>query len=71
MPAGIGPSLSRQIAFLKPLRRMENFGNTQVFRLMAYGLPTWRAIGGTEMDHSLMREFCSEPSTFIDNVLVD
>ena len=79
-------SPSRQIAFLKLLRRIETSGNTQVLiathspLLMAY--PTAQLlrlsnhgldpIGVTETDHyRLMREFCADPATFIDSVLAD
>ena len=79
-------SPSRQIAFLKLLRRIEKSGNTQVLMathsplLMAY--PTaqllrlshhgFEPIEVTATDHyRLMREFCAEPSTFFDSVLAD
>jgi predicted ATPase len=79
-------SPSRQIAFLKLLRRMESSGNIQVLMathspmLMAY--PTAQLlrlshhgldpIAMMETDHyRLMREFCADPSAFIDNVLAD
>jgi predicted ATPase len=79
-------SPSRQIAFLKLLRRIEKSGNTQVLMarhsplLMAY--PTAQLlrlshhghepIEVTATDHyRLMREFCADPSTFIDSVLAD
>ena len=79
-------SPSRQIAFLKLLRRIESAGNTQVLiathspLLMAF--PTAQLprlsnhgldpIGVTETDHyRLMRDFCIDPATFIDSVLAD
>ncbi|MGB8631154.1 MAG: ATP-binding protein, partial [Xanthobacteraceae bacterium] len=79
-------AVDRSITFLKLLRRIENSGNTQVVMathlplLMAY--PTaqllrlshhgFESIGVTETDHyRLMREFCTDPSTFIDSVLAD
>jgi predicted ATPase len=79
-------SPSRQIAFLKLLRRMEKSGICQVImathspmlmaypaarllRLSKYGLDP---IAIEEMDHyRLMREFCTDPETFIEGVLAD
>jgi len=79
-------SPSRQIAFLKLLRRIESAGNTQVLiarispLLMAF--PSAQLlrlsnhgldpIGVTETDHyRLMRDFCINPAKFIDSVLAD
>jgi predicted ATPase len=79
-------SPSRQIEFLKLLRRMDQSGICQVIMathspmLMAY--PTAKLlrlskyglepIRVSETDHyRLMREFCADPETFIDTVLSD
>jgi len=79
-------SPSRQVAFLKLLRRMENIGYIQVLMathspmLMAYSRAQLLRlsnhgldpIGVRETDHyRLMQEFCADPATFIDNVLAD
>jgi predicted ATPase len=79
-------SPSRQIEFLKLLRRMEASGICQVImathspmlmaypaarllRLSKYGLDR---ITVDETDHyRLMREFCTDPETFIETVLSD
>lgn len=79
-------SPSRQIEFLKLLRRMEASGISQVImatyspilmaypearllRLSKYGLDP---ITVDATDHyRLMREFCSDPETFIETVLSD
>jgi predicted ATPase len=79
-------SPSRQIEFLKLLRRMEKSGICQVImathspmlmaypaarllRLSKYGL---EAIAVEETDHfRLMREFCVDPNSFIENVLTE
>ncbi|HXW49742.1 MAG TPA: AAA family ATPase [Xanthobacteraceae bacterium] len=75
-------SPSRQIAFLKLLRRMENTGHIQV--LMAPHSPMLMAhpaaqllqlshdgfdpVSVAETDHyRLIQEFCADPSAFIDN----
>ena len=79
-------SPSRQIEFLKLLRRMDQSGICQVIMathapmLMAY--PAARLlrlskyglepITVSQTDHyRLMREFCADPETFIDTVLSD
>jgi len=79
-------SPSRQIEFLKLLRRMEKSGICQVIMathspmLMAY--PAARllrlskygldSVTVEETDHyRLMREFCADPETFIETVLAD
>src|ERR1700726_4973943 len=79
-------SPSRQIEFLKLLRRMDKSGICQVIMathspmLMAY--PAARLlrlskyglepVRVSETDHyRLMREFCADPATFIDTVLSD
>jgi len=79
-------SPSRQIEFLKLLRRMDKSGICQVIMathspmLMAY--PAARLlrlskygldpIAVDETDHyRLMREFCADPQTFIESVLAD
>ena len=79
-------SPSRQVAFLKLLRRMKNTGYIQVLMathspmLMAYSRAQLLRlsnhgldpIGVRETDHyRLMQEFCADPATFIDNVLAD
>jgi predicted ATPase len=79
-------SPSRQIEFLKLLRRMEQSGicqvimathspllmaypGAQLLRLSKYGLDP---ITVEETDHyRLMREFCADPGSFIETVLVD
>lgn len=79
-------SPSRQIEFLKLLRRMEAsricqvvmathspmlmaYPGARLLRLSKYGLDP---IAIEETDHyRLMREFCADPETFIDNVLAD
>jgi predicted ATPase len=78
-------SPSRQIAFLKLLRRMESSGICQV--VMATHSPLLMAYPGAQLlrlsssgleptnvqdtDHyRLMREFCSDPAAFVDQVLV-
>jgi predicted ATPase len=78
-------SPSRQIAFLKLLRRMESSGVCQV--VMATHSPLLMAYPGAQLlrlsssgleptnvqdtDHyRLMREFCSDPAAFIDQALV-
>jgi predicted ATPase len=77
-------SPSRQIAFLKLLRRMESSGICQVVMashsplLMAYpkaqllrlSVSGVEPISVDETDHyRLMREFCADPGGFIDEVL--
>jgi predicted ATPase len=77
-------SPSRQIAFLKLLRRMEKSGICQVVMashsplLMAYPKAqllrlSARGIEPTSVDETdhyrLMREFCADPAGFIDEVL--
>lgn len=79
-------SPSRQIEFLKLLRRMDQSGHCQVIMathapiLMAY--PQARLLGLNKYglqpvtieatDHyRLMREFCADPATFVDTILED
>lgn len=79
-------SPSRQIEFLKLLRRMESSNTCQV--VMATHAPMLMAYPGAallrlskyglepvsvdETDHyRLMREFCADPATFIDTALMD
>jgi predicted ATPase len=77
-------SPSRQIAFLKLLRRMESSGICQVVMashsplLMAYPKAQLLRLSSSglepisvqETDHyRLMREFCADPAGFIDEVL--
>jgi predicted ATPase len=79
-------SPSRQIEFLKLLRRMEEskicqvvmathspilmaYPEARLLRLSKYGLDPIRI---EETDHyRLLREFCADPTTFIDSVLTD
>ena len=79
-------SPSRQVEFLKLLRRMDQSGNSQVIMathapiLMAY--PRARLLGlnkyglqpltieATE-HYRLMREFCADPATFVHTMLED
>ena len=79
-------SPSRQIEFLKLLRRMDKSGICQVIMathspmLMAYPAAQLLRLSKyglepvrvSETDHyRLMREFCADPETFIDTVLSD
>jgi predicted ATPase len=79
-------SPSRQIEFLKLLRRMDKSGICQVIMathspmLMAYPAAQLLRLSKygldpitiKETDHyRLMREFCADPKTFIDTVLDD
>ena len=79
-------SPSRQIEFLKLLRRMDKSGICQVIMathapmLMAYPAAQLLRLSKyglepvrvSETDHyRLMREFCADPQTFIDTVLSD
>jgi predicted ATPase len=79
-------SPSRQIEFLKLLRRMDKSGICQVIMathspmLMAYPMAQLLRLSKyglepvrvSETDHyRLMREFCADPETFIDTVLSD
>jgi predicted ATPase len=79
-------SPSRQIEFLKLLRRMEKSGICQVIMathspmLMAYPAARLLRLSKYGLDpitiketehYRLMREFCADPETFIDTVLED
>jgi predicted ATPase len=79
-------SPSRQIAFLKLMRRMEDIGHCQIIMathspmLMAYPNATLlrltkyglEPVTVKETDHyKVMREFCEDPKGFVDAAIVD
>jgi predicted ATPase len=79
-------SPSRQIAFLKLMRRMEDIGHCQIIMathspmLMAYPNATLlrltkyglEPVTVTETDHyKVMREFCEDPKGFVDAAIVE